>query len=492
MESVKEVNESATIGCYVKARYVLALMGFLGMVNVHCMRLNLSVAIVAMVNYTSSSMGDNTTINSCQNQTLATLNSSTYQQTGQFTWNPEQQGLLLGSYFYGYVLSNIPGAWLSKKFGFRLLVAIQIILGSIVTFLSPIAAKTSFELFFVPRVLLGMCQGGVAPSLVMAWGTWAPPSERSLLISIPLSGSAAGAVISFPLAGVIAQYWGWEAVFYVTGGVAMIWCIVWLSLIHNTPMQHPRISDEERSFIAASIGADPPGEKKQKTRTPWGSMLTSLPVHSIFISHFASNWSVYTLFTMLPTYMSTMLNFNVTASGMVSSVPFILQWVFTVASGYISDVIIRRRIRSVVFVRKMNTAIGLFIPAFFVVLAGYVGCDVIAVVIFFSLSVAFGAFAVPGCKANASDVSPKYGGIVFGISNTIANMAGFLGPQVAGILLQQGNNLSQWQSIFWISACINTAGAFIYLVFATADEQSWSKGKAISTPLDDSKEELNK
>jgi hypothetical protein len=34
----------------VKARYVLALMGFLGFANVYAMRVNLSVAIVAMVN----------------------------------------------------------------------------------------------------------------------------------------------------------------------------------------------------------------------------------------------------------------------------------------------------------------------------------------------------------------------------------------------------------------------------------------------------------
>ena len=43
---------------------------------------------------------------------------------------------------------------------------------------------------------------------------------------------------------------------------------------------------------------------------------------------------------------------------------------------------------------------------------------------------------MPGCKANAMDIAPKYGGIIYGISNTIANIPGFLTPQVAGILLQ--------------------------------------------------------
>ena len=37
----------------VKARYVMAFMGFLGFANVYAMRVNLSVAIVAMVNNTA-------------------------------------------------------------------------------------------------------------------------------------------------------------------------------------------------------------------------------------------------------------------------------------------------------------------------------------------------------------------------------------------------------------------------------------------------------
>ena len=40
-------------GPWVGARHIFALLGFLGFVNVYAMRVNLSVAIVAMVNQTS-------------------------------------------------------------------------------------------------------------------------------------------------------------------------------------------------------------------------------------------------------------------------------------------------------------------------------------------------------------------------------------------------------------------------------------------------------
>lgn len=40
-------------GSFPKARHILGLLGFLGFANVYAMRVNLSVAIVAMVNHTA-------------------------------------------------------------------------------------------------------------------------------------------------------------------------------------------------------------------------------------------------------------------------------------------------------------------------------------------------------------------------------------------------------------------------------------------------------
>jgi len=48
-----------------------------------------------------------------------------------------------------------------------------------------------------------------------------------------------------------------------------------------------------------------------KVRTPWLSMITSLPLLGILCGHFASNWGNYTLLAMLPTYMSTILKYDV-------------------------------------------------------------------------------------------------------------------------------------------------------------------------------------
>jgi hypothetical protein len=43
---------------------------------------------------------------------------------------------------------------------------------------------------------------------------------------------------------------GWEAVFYIHGGLASIWLVLWAVLVTDTPNQNRFISDKEKHFIA--------------------------------------------------------------------------------------------------------------------------------------------------------------------------------------------------------------------------------------------------
>ena len=51
----------------------------------------------------------------------------------------------------------------------------------------------------------------------------------------------------------------------------------------------------------------------------------------------------------------------------------------------------RKHVFSTLAIRKINTVLGLAVPAIFIVLAGYIGCNAAAATAFFSLSVAFNA-----------------------------------------------------------------------------------------------------
>lgn len=39
-----------------------------------------------------------------------------YIQGGEFNWNGHQRGLVLGAFFYGYILTQIPGGYLASRY----------------------------------------------------------------------------------------------------------------------------------------------------------------------------------------------------------------------------------------------------------------------------------------------------------------------------------------------------------------------------------------
>lgn len=58
------------------------------------------------------------------------------------------------------------------------------------------------------------------------------------------------------ISGIIAGALGWEQVFYIQGGLSILWLIAWIFLTADSPEKQKMISDEERDFIVNSLNAE--------------------------------------------------------------------------------------------------------------------------------------------------------------------------------------------------------------------------------------------
>lgn len=79
-------------------------------------------------------------------------------QEGEFAWNEETQGLILGAFFYGYTATNFLGGRLAEYLGGRLVFGLGSSVASVLALLSPLCARISTGLFVASRVLTGVSQ----------------------------------------------------------------------------------------------------------------------------------------------------------------------------------------------------------------------------------------------------------------------------------------------------------------------------------------------
>ena len=71
------------------------------------------------------------------------------------------QGTVLGAFFYGYLITQIPGGMAATQFGGKWVFGIGIFITSALTVVTPFAARYSVNLLIAVRVITGL--GEVCP-----------------------------------------------------------------------------------------------------------------------------------------------------------------------------------------------------------------------------------------------------------------------------------------------------------------------------------------
>ncbi|KAJ9590663.1 hypothetical protein L9F63_016291, partial [Diploptera punctata] len=471
-------------GC-CRTRYVMALMGFLGFANVYAMRVNLSVAIVAMVNNSAIPQDIMNITDVCP---VENDNMTVTQPDGEFVWDESTQGLILGSFFYGYVLTQIPGGRLAELYGAKIVFGLGVLITGILTAISPLAAKLGTPVFIVVRVLEGLSEGVTFPSMHVMLAHWIPPLERSKFASYVYAGANFGTVVSMPLSGYLCSFTfldGWPLSFYLFGGLSVVWFFAWMFIVYDTPSTHPRISDQERSYIISLVGDKRLGEKR---KTPWKSILLCVPMWAILITQCGMSWIFYTELTELPTYMKNILHFDIGQNSVLSTLPYATSWLFGIMFSYIADWLLEQGYLSVLNSYKVFNSIAAVIPAAGLIAVALNGCDRVYITMILAVTGGFGGAAFAGYQMNHITLSPHYAGTMYGITNAASNLCGFLAPYAIGSLINGNDTLTQWRKVFYIGAGVSFIGNLFYLVFASATEQPWSK--EISEKMKEEKERL--
>lgn len=457
-------------------RYRMAFLIFWGFAVVYALRVNLSVAIVSMVKQPAknSTHKGECAKNSSSDIYLGYNESVPEYGDETFDWTSEQQGIILGSFFYGYITTQLLGGYLADRFGAKILFGVGVGCTAIFTVITAPIARLGFGWMIALRIIEGIGEGVTFPAVASFWGKWAPPNERSSLAAFSFSGAQFGTIISMPISGYICDKLGWPVMFYIFGGVSCAWVVVWFMYAQNTPQEYKTMTAVELEYINEQL----PSTKGEDKTVPWMNIALSIPFWSILITHVCYNWTFYIILTCLPKYLNNVHGFDLSKSGAISSLPYICMFCIIIAQGRLSDYLLRKNIWSRTAVRRVFNTIGLVVPAIALGFISVLDCDTDGVVAMICICCGLSGFVYSGYNTpNHADLSPKFAGSLFGVTNMMGTIPGFLSPQVVGIMTGDTDNLvSSWSAIWYMSMGINLFGGLMYALGASGNEQPWAAG----------------
>ena len=350
-----------------------------------------------------------------------------------------QIGALGSVFFLVYAPGQIVAGWVIARLNPYRTMALGLCLWSLATVLSGFA--TGFVGLLVLRVLLGLGEGASWPASAKLLAQHLPPQKLGSANAALLAGLYMGPAVGTFLGGLIVAQFGWRPLFFVFGGVSLLWLVPWLIRTrHLSAATATQITWVEPGF----------GQLLRK-RQLWGSA----------IGTFSGNYTWFLLITWLPLYLVKVQGFSLPLMGALGGLVYLLSAGFALIFGRISDLWMRsgatsQRVRMTMICT--GTVIGIAC-----MLACAMGNAQVAIAALMIFSLANGLVG-PSIYATGQTLSgPHAAARWMGLQNGIGTLSGVAAPIVTGMII---DSTGKFSLAFVAAAGVGLAGllAWIFLV----------------------------
>src|SRR2546421_4740419 len=185
-----------------------------------------------------------TTVNYVDRQVLGILAPTL---SRELRWTETDYASIVSWFSVAYGLGLLVMGRVMDRIGVRLGLALAVLVWSLAAMGHALARTVAG--FGVARALLGAGESGNFPAAVKAVAEMFPQKERGLATGIFNAGSNVGVVVAALLVPAITLWLGWRWAFIATGGVDLLWLVLWLTLYH-APNRAPIDSIAKTSWRA--------------------------------------------------------------------------------------------------------------------------------------------------------------------------------------------------------------------------------------------------
>ncbi len=345
-------------------------------------------------------------------------------------------GLGAGIFFIGYFIFEVPSNLMLHRVGAKLWIArIMITWGlvsSLMAFTGPIAQLLGISnemAFYGLRFLLGVCEAGFFPGVILYLTYWFPSALHSRMMAIVILGNPVSFIFGGPLSGAIMHYMGgsgllagWQWMFVIEAIPAVVIGVVVLCLLDNGIQDAKWLNEQEKAELTRRLAVD----ASDKVSVPF-KRLFALPIiwllTAIYVLLMLGNYGIN---FWVPTIIKNAGVASVLDIGLITAIPYVF--------GAVTMVWVTRQAqrtgnqRAYGALMSVLAGIGLILCAAFpqqlllmiLGVAFAVGGSLSAIALFWGLPGAFlqGAAAAAGIA----------------LINSFGNLGGFAGPYLLGLL----------------------------------------------------------
>lgn len=369
-------------------------------------------------------------------------------------------GLGAGIFFISYLLFEVPSNLWLERVGVRITLLRIMVLWGLVS--ASTMLVTTPEQFYFVRLLLGICEAGFFPGIILYLTYWFPSTRRGrvtgqFMFAIPVAGIIGGPFSGWIMSSMngVSGLSGWQWMFLIEGLPTVLLGFVCYYLLANRPSEARWLSDAEKQIVIAAMATDaePSSTGHFRAFSKLRLALSDSKVWLLAFIYFTTACANYTFTFWMPTIIKGLGVTDVSHIGMLSAIPYVFAALGVLVVSASSDRLKERRWH--VGGSLILGAIGLASTPFLnnsliatLTVLGFVG--------FFQFGAGIAYWAIPSTYLNKATAA-----VGIGLVSSIGVIGGFVSPSLLGFIKDLTGSLDN--GIFTI-ALLMLAGGLAILI----------------------------
>jgi MFS family permease len=366
-------------------------------------------------------------------------------------------------FFWGYFIFEVPSNVFLHRYGARFWIARIMFTWGLVSmalaFVEPLARVAHVEtatMFYMLRFLLGICEAGFFPGVILYLNYWFPAQRQSrvmsgFLIAMPVSLMLGGVVSGWLMdhTSGLFGYQGWQWMLLIEGVPSLLTAfVVYFSL--DDGIEHARwLTPQEKSLLAANLQR----ESTHKTKR-FGSAVRDPRVWLLVAILLTFNTGFYGLAFWLPSIIKATGVQDPLHIGLLTAIPYGVAIIATLANAAHSKKTGERR---------LHAAIPALIGGIGLIMSAALAHHVVLAITFLTIATA-GILALmpiywtfPGQLLSGAAAAAGIAMI-----NAIGNLSGFTGSMITAVAKNLTGDINN--GTYALGACLLVSCVLILLV----------------------------